>query len=85
MRTTCKRPSHPMAQCLQAALGDVSKAALIDVIGDAMDLLNDEGGWDTAALLDFVEPRLAARGDRIPGSWRALRPLPRPSAGEVVP
>ena len=72
-----KKPvSHPGAQSLGWPLMDLSKAALADLMCDALDLaygeafLNDPiSRHNMERFAEFAGPRLAARGDRPPKSW----------------
>ena len=68
--STKKRPSHPLAYHCQGYLSDIgaylsgmSKAALIDVVCDALDL---QDAKDLDAARRFIDPRLTIRGDRQP-------------------
>lgn len=80
-----KKPaSHARDKELRAVCQGLSKAALIDVVGDAMDAMEGEGSWKVADLIDFIAPRVRARGDREPKSWKALRPVPRPCVPQIA-
>lgn len=59
-----KRPTHPRSDGARY-LSLLSKAALIDLLLDAVDLAEGED-WSMAELEASVRPRLAARGDRVP-------------------
>lgn len=78
MRGGNKRPTHPNAIVLRAAFDEVSKAALMDIVGDLLDLAYGEGKWGAHEAVTTVAPRLAVRGDREPAIWKALRRKPRP-------
>lgn len=67
--------THPRPE-LRAACEGLSKAALIDMIGDFMDCQDPD--WRVADLIEFIGPRLSMRGDREPKTWSSLRPRPRP-------
>ena len=73
-RATNKSPSHARTPELRAALESLSKAALIDIIGDALDLLHGEANWKARDACDLARPRLVVRGDRLPPMWAALYP-----------
>ncbi len=82
MRAGNKGLSHPKAAVLRAVFGDVSKAALIDIVGDALDCLSgEEGEWSADFAIEFAAPRLIVREDREPKNWApgCLRRLPRPA------
>lgn len=87
-----KKLSHHRAHELRAVFEKCSKNALIDLLGDALDLIHgealeisDEGalvseGWSPHEAVEFAAPRIRLRGDSEPASWKegALRRLPRP-------
>lgn len=71
-----KKPTTaPMTAEVWRALADMSKAALMDCLADALTLL--DGGSDPAgrarerlgieAVAEFCNPRLRLRGDRLIG------------------
>ena len=82
MRT--KKPTtHPRRPDI--VLSEISKAALMDLVADAMDAMYGEGnlppddGWGYHELIEFCSPRLRVRGDAEPAAWAPgrLRRLPR--------
>ena len=67
-----------MERQLRAAFDTLTKDALIDLLGDALDQIEGEGQWRVADAVEFAAPRLRVRGEREPKIWKALRPKPRP-------
>lgn len=49
-------------------LSQLSKQALVDLVLDAVDLARGEGEWDLDDLQDYIAPRMAVRGDRVPSA-----------------
>lgn len=64
-----KQSSTPAPADVVLALGRLSKAALVDIVCDAVALVSDTdsgepGDLSLADVADFVNPRLRLRGDR---------------------
>jgi hypothetical protein len=72
--TTKKATTHPKRP--HHVLEGVSKAALMDIVADAMDAMYGEGdlppddGWGYHELVEFCAPRLQVRGDKEPANWK---------------
>lgn len=68
-RVTNKRPMLAVSTDeVVAVLGQLSKAALIDLVADACAIANGSGDTapTVAQVLDFIAPVVEARGDRMP-------------------
>lgn len=63
-----KPPTHARANELKDIFGGLSKNALLDLLGDALDAGDPE--WTRDDALDLARPRMSIRDDREPKSWR---------------
>lgn len=70
-----KSVTHPGAQALGWSVMSMSKAALADLLFDALDLGYGAGSMEgprhlaQERFVEFAAPRLKARGDRPPKEW----------------
>lgn len=60
------RLTHPAGECLNNTIGAVSKSALLDLVGDLLDLVHGEQAWDGSDAASLLAPRLRVRGDKVP-------------------
>lgn len=72
VRRSARPPMLEVSDVIGAALGQISKAAIIDLYCQALACVCGESDTPPSFsdLLDSAEPTLLLRGDRVPQEWR---------------